>query len=180
MRNKIICYVAAMILISFSSASVHGQTFQKAGFYIISHDGWIRNSIPDGDVYTCAKCKDQIQVQISFGDVIPRPFFQADFIKMFDTERKRKDFADSMIRNEIPGKNYTIDVYRTGMTEIGGIKVAQFGSVVDMGNTLTHDVSMVGIHRNRFVKITLNHFDGAMNKEVEDAIGRLYSSLKFE
>jgi hypothetical protein len=66
------------------------------------------------------------------------------------------------------------------MTAIGGIKVAQFAAAVDIGRTLSHDISMVGLHKNRIVKISLNYFDGTMSPDINAAINVLYSSLKFD
>ncbi len=52
------------------------ETFEKTGFYSAKIDGWFRNSMPKGDligdVFNCSKCEEQIQIQITYGPLIPK------------------------------------------------------------------------------------------------------------
>ncbi|MBI5041365.1 MAG: hypothetical protein HZB57_09270 [Gammaproteobacteria bacterium] len=160
-----------------------GDVFVKPDYYSINHKGWQHNTTPAGDVFTCYSCGAQFQVQLDYGPELPADATyrsNKDFLATLSTEAAQKDFADSLIRRAIPLQSgFTISIGRIGLSMIGGLDVLQFSAVVEMPGTISHDNSMVGIHKNRMMKLTLNYFDGAMNEQASAAINDLYSSLRF-
>lgn len=159
------------------------DVFIKPGYYSINLRGWQHNTTPAGDVFTCSTCGAQVQVQLVYGpelDAEARYRTNKEFLTALGSEKAQKDFADSLIRLGIPIQSgFTISIGRVGLSTIGGLDVFEFGAIVEMPPTFSHDNSMIAIHKNRLMKLTLNYFDGAMNDRTRAAINELYSSLRF-
>jgi hypothetical protein len=178
--RKSIFLVASALLLAFS---VQAQTFTKAGFYSVDATGWQRNTTPAGDVFTCSTCGAQVQVQIDYGSPLPdnaRFKTNEQFLASLKTETQQKDFADQLLRQSIPLQSgFKISIERVGLTKIGGIDALQFMAVVELAPNVTRDTSMIALHKNRLVKITLNYYDGTMNEKTRAAVNSLFKSLKF-
>jgi len=163
--------------------SAHAQLFVRPGFYSINPTGWQHNTTPDGDVFTCSICGAQVQVQIDYGPELTKEAqykTNREFIAALGTDTAQKEFADSIIRQSIPLQSgFTISIERVGLSQIGGLDVLQFYGVVGIPPTISHDLSMLGIHKNRIMKITLNYSDGAFNEKTQSATHELYESLHF-
>ncbi len=167
-------------------AATAQDPFDAREAFTVDAADWQANSMPRGMVYTCRTCDAQVQIQITFGPEIPADKRKSNeqFISDIggdDVARKR--FADSMMRSMVPAvPNVSIEVTRTGISKLGGLKVFQMQSRVEMGAQRSHDTSMLAIHRNRIVKVTLNYFDGAMDAETElsNKVASFYRSFEFK
>lgn len=170
-----------IILILIFVTNLYSATFNKHGFYSVNIDGWIQNSTTEGDIFTCAKCKEQIQIQISYGPPLPKDALyknNKEFIQALKTEKRQEEFAESFMKNAVPA-GFNIKTTRTGITTLGGIEVFQFQAVVDFIKKLSYDTSMMAIHRNRIMKITLNYFDSALTPQNKKYIESFYKSIRF-
>jgi hypothetical protein len=177
--RKTIFLASALLL----ATAAHAQTFTKPGFYSIDATGWQRNTTPAGDVFTCSTCGAQVQVQIDYGPPLPadaRFKNNEQFLASLKTESEQKQFADQLLRKSIrPQSAFTISVEKVGLTKIGGIDAFQFSAIVEMSPNVTRDTSMIALHKNRILKITLNYYDGAMNDKTRAAVNSLFKSIKF-
>ena len=154
---------------------------ENSVFYEVNTQEWLRHGTPDGEVFTCKPCSEQVQIQISVGPEIPSDAPLTDnseFIDSLSTEEAQNDFAKSMMQRSVPGE-FEIDIYRTGISSLGGLEVLQFGATVEVGPLLSYDSTMIALHRNRIIKISLNYLDGAMNEEASQIIGRFFESFRF-
>lgn len=177
--RKTILLVSALLLATIA----HAQTFTKSGFYSIDATGWQRNTTPAGDVYTCSTCGAQVQLQIEYGPPLSaNAKFKNNeqFLASLKTESQQKQFADQLLRQSIPLQSgFKISVERVGLTKIGGIDAFQFSAVVEMPPNVTRDTSMIALHKNRILKISLNYYDGAVNDKARTAVNSLFKSIKF-
>ncbi len=159
------------------------EIFEKPGYYSLNIKGWQHNTTPAGDVFICSTCGAQIQVQLDYGPELDSDAIyhsNKEFLAALGTENAQKDFAESLLRKAILLQSgFTISVEMVGLSTIGGLEVLQFSAVVEMPPTISHDNTMVAIHKNRIMKLTLNYFDGAMNDNTRAAIHELFSSLRF-
>lgn len=159
------------------------QIFTKHGLYSIDTTGWQRNTTPSGDIFTCSTCGALVQVQIDYGPPLPadtRFKTNEQFLASLKTETEQRQFADAILRQSIPlTSGFKISIQKVGLTKIGGIDTLQFSAVVEMAPNVTRDTSMIALHKNRIVKITLNYHDGAMNEKTKTAVNSLYKTLKF-
>jgi len=150
-------------------------------FYEVNTQEWLRHGTPNGEVFTCKPCSEQVQIQISVGPEIPSDALftnNSEFIDSLSTEEAQNDFAKSLIQRSVPGK-FEIDIYRTSISSLGGLEVLQFGATVEVGPLLSYDTTTIALHRNRIIKISLNYLDGAMNEETSQIISRFFESFRF-
>jgi hypothetical protein len=178
--NKKIPIIIFLILIPLKSSAIYA--FEKAGYYSVNIDGWIHNTIPEGDIFTCSKCNEQIQIQISYGPPLPKDNLyknNKEFMKAFQDKKAQQKFADTIMQSSVP-PGFKIIIDRTGLSKLGGLDVLQFHSKVDFISKISHDTNMMAIHKNRIVKITLNYFDGALNSKNNEFINNFFKSLKFQ
>lgn len=166
------------------AGSLHTQSFTKPGLYSIDLTGWQHNTAPNGDVFTCSVCDAQVQVQIDYGSELTKEAIyktNREFISAMSTETVQKQFAESIVRRNIPLQSgFTISIGRVGLSQLGGLDVFQFSAVVEMPSTISHDNSMLAIHKNHIMMLTLNYYDRAMNGKTKSAIDKLYKSIQFK
>ncbi|MCH9004757.1 MAG: hypothetical protein IH838_05635 [Proteobacteria bacterium] len=149
--------------------------------YRVNAQEWLRHGTPDGEVFTCKPCSEQVQIQISVGPEIPSDALftnNSQFIDSLSTEEAQNDFAVSIMQRSVPG-SFEIDIYQTGVSSFGGLNVLQFAATVESGPYLSYDTTMIALHRNRIIKISLNYLDGAMNEETSQIVSRFFESFRF-
>lgn len=159
------------------------EVFENPGNYRINPSGWQHNSVPNGDVFTCSDCKSQIQVQIVYGPALEEGAKfknNKEFISLMSQPVIQKEFSDSVLRSSIPPESgITLSIERTAITKIGGIEVLQYSATVETPPVITHETSMIAVHKGRIMKLTLNFYDGAMNDAASKKVNSLFSSLQF-
>ena len=166
-----------VIIVALSTNSLSADS----ALYRVNAQEWLRHGTPDGEVFTCKPCSEQVQIQISVGPEIPSdaPLTNNfDFIESLSTEEAQTDFATSIMERSIPGE-LEIDIYQTGISSFGGLDVLQFAATVEVGPLLSYDTTMIALHRNRIIKISLNYLEGAMNEETSQVISRYFESFQF-
>lgn len=165
------------------ASNSHGQQFVKQGFYSVDSSGWQHNTIPDGDVFTCSTCDAQAQIQISYGPELKgdvKYSTNQEFLAALSTEQAQREFADSILRGSIPLQSgFTISIEKIGLSDIGGLNVIEFSAIVDMPPNVSHENSMLAIHKNRMMKLSLNYFDDGMDDKTRAATNRFYKSFRF-
>ena len=159
----------------------HAQPAPK--LYVLNSSGWQRNSTPNGEVFTCSVCEAQVQLQIDVGPSVGSDAkFKTNeaFLSQLKSPEQQKNFADAMLRDQIPLKSgFKITIERTGLTKIGGQDAFQYMAVVELKPTATRDTTMFLLYKGRLVKITVNYYDGTFSPKARDALGTILSSIKF-
>jgi hypothetical protein len=152
--------------------------------YTLSSAGWQRNTTPDGEVFTCSVCERQIQVQIGVGPSLTTkaPFrTNEQFLATLRTPEQQRAFAETILKSQIPLQSgYSLKIERTGITKLGGLDAFQFMAVVDLKPVPTRDTTMLLIHRERLVKVSLNYHEGSFNDKARAAVNALFASIKFQ
>lgn len=169
---RAIILVAALFAVTLAAGSE---------FYQVDAEGWLRHNTPDGEVFTCKACTEQVQIQISLGPELPTdaPYgSNSEFIASLSTQAARSTFATAVMEKSVPGE-FEINIDRTAISNLGGLDVFQFAATVEFGPTLSFETSMVALHRNRIVKVSLNYLDGAMNEETSQTKSRFFESFEF-
>jgi hypothetical protein len=159
------------------------QSFAKAGFFSVNLKGWQHSAAPSGDVFTCSICSGSVQVRIDYGEELTKEAIyktNKELLAALSTETSQRKFVESMIRTStISQSGLTVSIKRIGLSQIGGLEVLQYYAVLEMPSITSHDNSMLAIHKNRLMKLTLLYLDGAMNDKTRAATDELYKSLRF-
>lgn len=152
--------------------------------YTLSSTGWQRNTTPDGEVLTCSVCERQIQVQIGVGPPLTAkaPFrTNEQFLASVRTPEQQQSFAEGILKSQIPLQSgYSLKIERTGLTKLGGLDAFQFMAIVDLKPVPTRDTTILLIHRQRLVRVTLNYHEGSFNDKARAAVNSLIASIKFQ
>lgn len=152
--------------------------------YTLSSAGWQRNTTPDGEVFTCSVCERQIQVQIGVGPplTVKAPFrTNEQFLASVRTPEQQRSFAEGIVKSQIPLQSgYSLKIERTGITKLGGLDAFQFMAVVDFKPVPTRDTTILLVHRQRLVKVSLNYHEGSFNDKARSAVNALFASIKFQ
>lgn len=113
-----------IIFLLLLSAIAHAQSVTPK-LYTLSIGTWVRAATPAGEVFTCTVCEAQVQVQIDTGPPLaPDAKFKTNeqFLASLKTPEQQKQFADSLVRTQIPLQSgFTITIERTDITKIGGV-----------------------------------------------------------
>jgi hypothetical protein len=175
----------ACLLVAYA-LSLPALAFGQDGaekLYTLDSKNWQRNKTPAGEVFTCSVCEAQIQVQIDAGPPLgPDAKYKSNeqFLATLRTPEQQKQFADGMLRAQIPLQSgFNIRIERTGLTKIGGQEAFQYMAIVELKPTATRDTTMLLIYKNRLVKISVNYYEGSFSPKARDAIGALFASIKF-
>lgn len=171
--------LAPLLLVCVSLPSVAAFEDHYSG----GSSDWRRANTPDGHVYSCLRCKNQVQVQVSFGPPLPadgKVTTSAQFVAAFDTDDKRKAFFDGVLRQSAPIPGLRIEITRTGVTKLGGVPAIQVAAIVHLAPTATRDTTIMGVHRGRVFRVSLNYHDGGMTPTADAAIKALYASFVFK
>jgi len=174
--------IAAIALLALLGNMAHAQSLRPKP-YSLNPGTWVRAATPAGEVFTCTVCEAQVQVQIDAGPPLPPDAkFKTNeqFLASLKTTEQQRQFADNLIRSQIPLQSgFTIRVEKTGLTKIGGVDAFQFMAVVEMKPNATRDTTMLLIHQNRIIKISVNYHEGTFGPKARDALTSLFSSIKF-
>lgn len=170
--------LALVLLVSSAQAQTGAPKL-----YVLNSSGWQRNTTPNGEVFTCSVCEAQVQLQIDIGPPIGNEAkFKTNeqFLAQLKTPEQQKNFADSMLRDQVPLQSgFQIKIERTGLTKIGGQDAFQYMAIVELKPTATRDTTMFLLYKGRLVKITVNYYDGTFSPKASEALGAILSSLKF-
>lgn len=176
--------VVVVVLLALGGAAANAETWTVPGMYTVKVDGWTRNAIPEGFNYRCLKCTDQIEIEVMYGPPFgPDALWKTndEFIAALSTEDKRKTFADAIMKGAIPsGSGFKVEIKKVSLDQIGGLRVLMMASEVMMGTTSTMDTSMIAVHKNRLVRVTVHFFKGALTAESGNAINAFMDGLVFE
>lgn len=171
-------------LLVWMSSPANAETWTVPGMYTVKVDGWTRNAIPEGFNFRCLKCTDQIEIEVMYGPPFgPDALWKTndEFIAALSTDEKRKTFSDAIMTGAIPsGSGFKVEVKKVGLDQLGGLRVLMMASEVTMGTTSTMDTSMIAVHKNRLVRVTVHFFRGALTAESGNAINAFMDGLVFE
>ena len=151
------CKMITRRLIMVVAVLAASAPFADSVLYRVNAQEWLRHGTPDGEIFTCKPCSEQVQIQISVGPEIPSdaPLTNnSEFIDSLSTDEAQAAFAESVMQGSVPG-SFEIDIYRTGLSSLGGLDVLQFAATVEVGPLLSYDTTMVALHRYHIIKISL-------------------------
>jgi hypothetical protein len=165
------------------ASSAGASVFVRPGFYSLDAAGWQHNATPLGDVFTCSTCASQVEIEIDYGPEMPADGAapsNAAFLDTLRTDGQQQQFADSTLRASIPMQSgFEIKIEKHGLSNIGGLDVFEFHAVVDIPPSLLRETTMLGIHKNRLMKLSLHYFDNGMDDHARLAVTSLLKSLQF-
>ena len=174
------CLVIFNVLLSSSFG--HAQPYEKKGIYRVNTNGWIQSEIPGaGDVFTCGKCKYSVYVRIIYGSAPSREYkFQSneEFLQTLSTGKAQRNFARSVMEDQVP-KNTPMDIMKTSISELGGLKVFLFQAVAKVEKGLFRSTTMMAVHRDRMVMVSLNYFQGSLDEPSRNLVRAFLSSFQF-
>jgi hypothetical protein len=184
MRATRLIAVTVLALPIFWGGTAKGEVFANPGFYTVNVDGWTRSTLPEGFIYRCTICKEQVDIKIEYGPPLgpDAPWKTNDqFIASVSTEKAQKDFADELLKGSLPtNKRIKIEVTRVGLSDVGGLRVLRIATQVSMGSSVIPDTWMIAVHRSRMLWCVVHFSVGAMNSDNEKAVNALMDGLVFE
>lgn len=180
-------YFSTAMTIAFLAmgcGTASAEVWTVPGAYTLKVDGWSRAATPEGFNYRCTKCSEQIEIEVKYGPPLsPTATWKTNDELMADlsTPEKRQTFADVIMKGAVPsGIGAKVAIKRVALEQIGGLRVLMMASEVEIGRSLTLDTSMVAIHKNRLMRISIHFFEGAMTAENREAINAFMDGLAFE
>jgi len=165
------------------------EIYKRPGLYAIDASGWDLMPGKDGAlILRCKGCKSPVQVQI---DYTPERTGEAaksgnkEFLDHLDTPDTQSQFAEMMVEASLPpeitiGEDVDVEIATVSKAKVGGLDVFQYVALIDGGEEVTQESSLVAIQHNRIVKVALNHYQGALDDTVKDRIASLFKSLRFD
>ena len=160
----------------------YAQPYEKEGIYRVNANGWIQSKIPGaGEVFTCGECKYPAQVRIIYGSAPYRGNkFQSneEFLQALSTGNAQRTFARSVMEDQVP-KDTPMDIMKTSISELGGLKVFLFQAVAKVDKALSRRTIMMAVHRDRMVTVSLNYFEGGMDESSRNLVRAFFSSFQF-
>ncbi len=179
--RAIVCYLVIFNII-FSLSLGYAQPYEKKALYRVNANGWIQSEIPGaGDVFTCGECKYPVYVRISYGSAPSRENkFQSndEFLQTVSSGKAQRNFARSVMEDQVP-KNTPLDIMKTSISELGGLKVFQFQAVAKVEKGLFRSTTMMAVHRDRMVTVSLNYFQGSLDEPSRNLVRAFISSFQF-
>ncbi len=179
-RAVVCCLVIFNVMLSSSFG--HAQPYEKKPIYRVNANGWIQSEIPGaGDVFTCGECKYPVQIRIIYGSAPSRGNkFQSneEFLKGLSTSNAQRTFARSVMEDQVP-KDTPMDIMKTSISELGGLKVFLFQAVAKVEKALSRRTIMIAVHRDRMVTVSLNYFEGGMDEPSRNLVRAFISSFQF-
>jgi hypothetical protein len=149
--------------------------------YKVDGTGWMKKSAPEGYVYVCVPCKNEVQITVLFGpemDAEAEKHYK-DIEKGWADEKLSKGWIIERIGKELSVANANIDIERTTFGAFFNINMLEYMGTVEMINLLSHETGFVGFHQNRLVSVTLNYLDGSMDDTADNTISHFLESLQF-
>ena len=175
---------SASVSIEPPSASRKAQQISDIGtWYQVDSTGWMKKKSPDGYVYECVPCENQVEIAILFG-----PEMDAEGVKKYQNLESKlsdsttaKDFAtrwvEGKVLSEISGKDPKVDVERAEVGKFFNIDMIQYMATVDVAAIVTHETGFIGLQQSHLAGVTLNYLDGSMNDTASEAITHFFGSL---
>jgi hypothetical protein len=161
-----------------------GEVFANPGFYTVNVDGWTRSALPEGFIYRCTACKEQVDIKIEYGPVLgaDSPWKTNDlFIASVSTEKAQKDFADEFLKGSPPtDKRIKVEVTPVGLSDVGGLRVLKIAAQMAMGSSVILDRWMIAVHKSRILWCAVHFSVGALNSDNEKAVKAFMDGLVFE
>ncbi|WP_293370023.1 hypothetical protein [Nevskia sp.] len=191
MNHRLKARFAAALLVATAAGSVASaaELYTRPGRYTIDAEGWDLQPGADGAMLLrCKACTVPVQVQIDYSP--ERTGSEAKggnraFLARLDTPEAQTQFAELMVEASLPdeievGEDIEIQIATVGKAMVGGLDVFQYVALIDGGEEVTQESSLVAIHHDRILKIALNHYQGALDDTARARIASLFKSLKFD
>ena len=183
MKRTLLALTIAFSASFFVTSSASFAQQLHSNLYSVSAPGWLAKRAQDDDVFTCIKCQEQVQIQVSVGPPLsseaPVRTNQA-FIAQFKEQSARNEFARLLMKKAAPfplPKN-ALTIKGSEIGSLGGLRVLKVTSTMSLGPQVMHDVSYVALHKSRFVKISIGHY-GILTKNAGKKISSWVSSFRF-
>ncbi|MDF7671146.1 hypothetical protein PT276_08080 [Orbaceae bacterium ESL0721] len=166
------------IFLSFCS-----YAFTKAGYYEIDSKNWVANATPVGDVFVCSTCDGLTQIQISYGVEISKnsPVKTFDGLaKTLNTEATKKKYVKEIVEDTLPTKDFRVEIERVEETKISGFRAIQYlAHITFPQGQQGSENGIITIHKNRILRISINYFPNASEKDFKN-ISQFLSSFKLK
>ena len=178
-----------LLVVTAAGSAAAAEIYKRPGLYSIDAAGWDLKPGNDGAlILRCQACKSPVQVQIDYS---PERTGEAakggnkEFLARLDTPDAQSQFAELMVEASLPpeitiGEDVDVEIATVSKAKVGGLDVFQYVALIDGGEQVTQESSLVAIQHNRIVKVALNHYQGALDDDEKDRIAALFKSLKFD
>lgn len=178
-----------LLVVTAAGSAAAAEIYKRPGLYSIDAAGWDLKPGNDGAlILRCQACKSPVQVQIDYS---PERTGEAAkggnkaFLARLDTPDAQSQFAELMVEASLPpevtiGEDVDVEIATVSKAKVGGLDVFQYVALIDGGEQVTQESSLVAIQHNRIVKVALNHYQGALDDDEKDRIAALFKSLKFD
>ena len=93
-------------------------------------------------------------------------------------DKAQRNFARSVMEDQVP-KNAPIDKMKTSISELGSLKVFQFQAVAKVEKGLFRSTTMMPVHRDRMVMVSLNYFQGGLDEPSRNLVRPFFSAFSF-
>lgn len=173
---------STLLLLTLGSGALRAEVWTAPGLYTVTVEGWSRNALPEGFGYRCVRCTDQIDIEIKYGPALsPTATWKTNDALMAElsTEAKQREFAQALLQG-VSTPSLTVEIKRVGLSQIGGLRVLMIASRASAGRSVFMGTSMVAIHKNRLMNISVHFSEGAFTPESDKAITAFMSGLVFE
>ena len=177
----------ARALFVAAAAALAGPVFAQSNqppMYTLSSMGWQRTPTATGEVLVCSLCGARVQVQIDVGPVLgPKAPYRTNqqFISLHRTQEQQRSLAQTVLKSQIPAfAPYSPTIKGTGITRLGGIEAVEFVATVDVEPVPSEDTTLLLIHRERVIKLTLNFFEGSLSDKARALVDALLASIRFQ
>jgi len=168
----------ALLLIPLTATA-----YIKDGYYEVDSNGWLVKNTPVGEVFICQECPDFVQVQISYGPEAGEdaPFHNSEQLsKSFNTDKKKKQFADMLLKSGMPSDGYSVDIIKVDDGFLGKNKAITYSAIVKFpGDNTARETTFVTMHKNRMVKFSANFYEDKLSGKSAIHLDKLYKSIKF-
>lgn len=191
MNTRLKAGFAAALLVATAAGSVVSaeELYTRPGRYSLDAEGWDIQPGTDGAMLLrCKDCKVLVQVQIDYSPEQTGEQAKGGnkaFLARLDSPEAQAQFAELMVEASLPpeitvGEDVDIEIATVSKAMVGGLDVFQYVALIDGGEQVTQESSLVAIQHNRIVKVALNHYQGALDDAAKDRITSLFKSLRFD
>lgn len=190
--NPILRTVSHLLIVAATAGGsvAAADTYSRPGRYLLDAEGWALQPGDNGGlILRCEDCTSPVQVQIDYTDERSGPGTEGGnraFLDALATEDAQMQFAELMVEASLPQEVAAADVVeitvaKVGKTDFGGLPMFRYVALIDGGgDVVTQESSLVAIHRNRIVKIALNHYHEALDDAARARIASLFVSFRFD
>ena len=171
-----------LIVVLLQSSLAQAQVYEKKGLFRVTVQGWLPSEISEAShTFTCIACRYPAQVRITYTteSVIDVRFRSNEsFLDSLSSSAEQRTFALDVMESLFP-KGTPMDILKTKRSELGGLKVFLFQAMARTKEGLARRTIMMAVHHGRQVMVSLNYFEGSMDKASKKLIRDFLDSIRF-